>query len=186
MARPKIVRMTKEEKVERNKALKEVLKKRDSDITQRVATLKKYISEDHLFKIINLGDNEDCISCEAIDSCQLYTVDAGSFNAVNIFVGDTLMISTGYMLPSKINRDNNEVKDKPKNGVLCLIEYNGKLLYGITKVSNKGDEAKVTGFVKLNCTNADDEEIPADDCILIGKIEYVIRRSKAKKSASQN
>lgn len=186
MGRSKIVRMTKAEKEQRTKALKEVLKKRDSDISQRVAALKKYISEDRLFKIVNLGDNDDCISCEAIDSCQLYTVDAGSFNAVNIFVGDILMISTGYMLPSKINRDNNEVTDKPKNGVLCLIDYNDKLIYGITKVSNQGDETKVTGFVKLNCSTVDDEEIPADKCVLIGKIENVIRRPKARKAPSQN
>lgn len=165
-----------EEKESRVAKQAELIKKRKKDIEDRIAALKKHIPAEKFFDMDSLGSSE-FIACEATLTAQ-YNSEGES---LIIFPGDTLILDPGFLLPrKKLGRDGNEAIDKGRKNLICMVEYNDKLVFCIPKIEMQDKTPVVTLYSNLNFTDRSDMKIPADKGNLLGRIEFVIRPAEAK------
>ena len=163
----------KKARVEKQAALE---KKRSEDIRERIATIKKYIPSDKFFDMDSLG-NEEFIAVEATLTAQYN----GDGETLIIFPGDTLVLDPGFLLPrKKLGRDGNEAVDKGRKNLICMVEFNEKLVMCIPRIEMQEGKPIVTIYSNLNFTDRSDMKIPADKGNLLGKLEFVIRPAEAK------
>lgn len=149
--------------------------KRKEEIKKRLEALKKYVPEDKIFNIVSLG-NDDYVACEAMLTAQYFADD----NPFFIIAGDTIVLDPGFLLPrKKLNRDGEEVQEKGR-GSICLVVYKDKLVFAIPKIATEEGKSVVQFFTNLNFSDRAEVEIAADEGILIGKVEFVIRAADKK------
>lgn len=166
-------------KEQRKNAQREMDEKRQNSINERLEILKKHIDPQKIYEVMNPYGDDELVLCEAIDMVK-FMIDG---KPIIILTGDMTMISTGFMLPTKLNKENNAVTMFEKTAI-CLLDHKGKLAYGLCTLEQKGKdkEPSINKIVNLSCTSANDLNLPVEDCKIIGKIMQIIRKPAPAKA----